>query len=41
MFKFLKKIMCKMSVCCNSKCSMNAVDTDNDGVPDTVEIKLN
>ncbi len=28
----LKKIKCKVFVCCGSKCSLN--DTDGDGIPD-------
>jgi len=34
MFKLLKKIMCKFTICCNSKCSLN--DTDGDGNIDEV-----
>ena len=34
MFKLLKKIMCKFSVCCNSQCSLN--DKDGDGRVDEV-----
>tara|TARA_R110002153_G_scaffold219904_1_gene372390 strand:+ start:151 stop:333 length:183 start_codon:yes stop_codon:yes gene_type:complete len=36
MWKGLKKIMCKMTICCKSKCSLN--DTDGDGIPDEVNI---
>lgn len=37
MWKLLKKLRCKMFVCCGSKCSMN--DTDGDGIPDSLSIK--
>tara|TARA_R110002072_G_scaffold5186_3_gene34410 strand:- start:2984 stop:3160 length:177 start_codon:yes stop_codon:yes gene_type:complete len=37
MWKGLKKVMCKMTICCKSKCSIN--DTDGDGIPDEITIK--
>ncbi len=37
MLKLIKKIKCKLFVCCKSQCSLN--DTDHDGIPD--EIKIN
>ena len=37
MIKLLKKIKCKLFVCCKSQCSLN--DTNNDGIPDEVVIK--
>jgi hypothetical protein len=39
MLKFLKKVKCKMFVCCGSKCSLN--DTDGDGVIDEIKIETN
>ncbi len=33
----LKKIKCKVFVCCSSKCSIN--DKDNDGIPDEIIIR--
>lgn len=35
--KLLKKIKCKMFVCCGSKCSLN--DTDGDGIIDTLNYR--
>jgi len=35
--KLLKRIQCKIAICCNSKCSIN--DTDNDGIPDEIVIE--
>ncbi len=32
LINILKKIKCKIFVCCGSKCSLN--DTDGDGIPD-------
>ena len=37
MRKFLKKLKCKLFVCCGSKCSLN--DTDGDGIPDELKIE--
>jgi hypothetical protein len=33
----LKRIQCKIAICCNSKCSLN--DTDKDGIPDQIVIE--
>ena len=38
MWKFINKIKCKFAICCKSKCSLN--DTNNDGIPDQLVIKL-
>jgi len=35
--KLLKRIQCKIAICCNSKCSIN--DTDKDGIPDEIVIE--
>ncbi len=35
--KLLKRIQCKIAICCNSKCSIN--DKDNDGIPDEIVIE--
>ena len=35
--KFLKKIKCKVFVCCKSKCSLN--DSNGDGIPDKLTIE--
>jgi len=35
--KLLKRIQCKIAICCNSKCSIN--DKDNDGIPDQLTIQ--
>ena len=35
--KLLKRIQCKIAICCNSKCSIN--DTDKDGIPDQIVIE--
>tara|TARA_A100000171_G_scaffold24418_1_gene22700 strand:- start:1269 stop:1421 length:153 start_codon:yes stop_codon:yes gene_type:complete len=37
MLKFLKKMKCKIFVCCGSKCSLN--DNDGDGIPDELKIE--
>ena len=37
MLKILKKIKCKIFVCCGSKCSLN--DQDKDGIPDELKIE--
>ena len=37
MWKLMKKFMCKMSICCKSKCSYN--DTNGDGIPDEIKIE--
>jgi len=35
--RLLKKIQCKIAICCNSKCSIN--DKDNDGIPDELTVE--
>ena len=35
--KLLKRIKCKIAICCNSNCSIN--DTDKDGIPDQIVIE--
>ncbi len=37
MMKFLKKVKCKVFVCCKSKCTIN--DTNNNGIPDELTIE--
>ena len=37
MLAFLKKLKCKLFVCCGSKCSLN--DVDGDGVIDSITIE--
>jgi len=37
MLAFLKKLKCKLFVCCGSKCSLN--DTDGNGVIDSITIQ--
>lgn len=37
LLKFLKRIKCKVFVCCGSKCSLN--DVDGDGVADEIKIE--
>jgi hypothetical protein len=36
MLKLFKKVSCKFTGCCKSQCSLNAKDTDGDGVVDTI-----
>jgi hypothetical protein len=37
MKKLLKKIKCRIFICCQSKCSLN--DTNGDGIPDELKIE--
>lgn len=37
--KLLKNIKCKLFMCCQSKCSLELNDTDNNGIPDEAIIK--
>ena len=37
MMKLLKRIKCKLFVCCKSQCSLN--DTNGNGIVDEVQIK--
>lgn len=39
MFKWLKKLRCKLVSCCGSKCTIGTEDTDGDGLPDKIVIE--
>jgi len=39
MLSLLKRLKCKLFICCGSKCSLN--DNDGDGVIDEIKIETN